>query len=336
MECEPPLHKLCLVLAVLVACLTGADRGLAQTYPNGPIKFVVPYPAGGAGDMVARVIGEKLTVALNAPVVVLNRPGASGTIGAMTVVSAPPDGQTLLVGHAGEIAINRHWGQEGNYDPDKDLIPVALAAVMPLALVASGQAPYGTVVEMLDYSRHDARGLSFASSGTATPAYFAGEMLKLKTKSKLTHVPYTGAAPALNDLLGGHVDLFFSGYLPALPHIQTGALKLLAFSSGRRSALAPDVPTVAEAAGIDGFDITIWMGFFLPRGTPAPIAARLNTEINKILAEPDVKKKLAEQGVDAAPITVEQFVSFVKSESNKYRDIIEGANLQPPRRSKKD
>lgn len=328
-QISPILRRHGIIIAAIVASLLGANRSVAQNFPSGPIKFVVPYPAGGAGDMVARLIGERLTVALSTPVVVLNRPGASGTIGAMAVASAPPDGQTVLVGHAGEIAINRHWGKEGNYDPDKDLIPVALAAVMPLALVASGKTSHGTMAEILSYSKSNARGLSFASSGPATPAYFAGELLKLKTGSNLTHVPYTGAAPALNDLLGGHVDLFFSGYLPALPHIQKGTLKLLAFSSAQRSTLAPDVPTVAEAAGLDSFDITIWMGFFLPRGTPAAIATQLNAEINKILTEPEVKKKLADQGADATPISSEGFLSFVRAESNKYREIIQSANLLP-------
>jgi tripartite-type tricarboxylate transporter receptor subunit TctC len=319
------------VFAGLVAWLITANAGLAQTYPSAPIKLVVPYPAGGAGDMIARLIGDKLAAALGTSVVVLNRPGASGTIGAMAVVTAPPDGYTLLFGHAGEIAINRHLTQESKYDPDHDLMPVALAGVLPLALVVSGKAPYRTVAEMLQFSKENARGLSFASSGTATPAYFAGEMLKLRTRSNLTHVPYAGAAPALNDLLGGHVDLFFSGYLPAAAHVQSGALKLLAFSSSARSSLAPDIPTVAEASGIEGFDLTIWMGFFLPRGTPDAIAARLNTEINKIVAMPDVQKKLAEQGAEAVPRTIEQFAAFVKAESEKYRNIIKDVSVDRPK-----
>jgi tripartite-type tricarboxylate transporter receptor subunit TctC len=329
-------YKICVSLAILAASLIAAGPAGAQTYPSASIKFVVPYPAGGAGDMVARLIGERLAAVLGTSVVVLNRPGAGGTIGAMAVVNSPPDGYTLLVGHAGEIAINRHWGQEGNYDPDTDLVPVALAAVMPLALVVPGKAPYGTVAEMLNDSKGSARGLSYASSGTTSPSYFAGEMLKFKGRSNLTHIPYAGAAPALNDLLGGHVDLYFSGHVPALRHIRTGALKLLAFSSGKRSALAPDVPTVAEASGIDNFDITIWMGFFLPRGTPATIATRLNAEINKILTEPDMKRRLAEHGADASPMSADQFSAFVKAESEKYRDIIKNANLTPPRPPKKD
>jgi tripartite-type tricarboxylate transporter receptor subunit TctC len=171
------------------------------------------------------------------------------------------------------------------------------------------------------------RGLSFASAGVATPGHFAGEVLKLKTKSNLTHVPYNGATPALNDLLGGHVDLFFSGFPPAIPHVKAGALKLIAVSSGQRTGVAPDVPTVIEAAGIAGFDITLWQGFFAPRGTPMEVVARLNAEINKILAEPGVKQKLLELGADVSPMSIDQFASFVKSESEKYQAIIKDANL---------
>jgi tripartite-type tricarboxylate transporter receptor subunit TctC len=326
---RPRAAARCLTLfcALSVTGLPPIDESNAAPYPSAPIKFVVPYPAGGAGDIVARLVGEKLGAALGSPVVVLNRPGASGTIGAMTVVSAAPDGYTVLVGHAGEIAINPHWAPTSSYDPDKDLMPVALAAVMPLALVVPGNAPYSTVAEMLKYAKDNSRGLSFASSGTATPAYFAGELLKLESKGNMTHVPYAGAAPALSDLVGGHVDFFFSGYPPAAPLVEAGALKMLAVSSARRSALAPDVPTVAEATRLDDFDITIWMGFFLPHGTPAEIATRLNAEINNILVDPDVVAKLAREGVEVAPGSIERFAAFVKAQSDKYRDIIKNANL---------
>ena len=315
----------------LATCLAMSATVHAQSYPKGPIRFIVPYPAGGAGDLIARLVGEKLAAALGTTHAVINRPGASGAIGAMAVVTAPPDGQTILVGHAGEIAINPLLTADVGYNPDTDLMPISLAAVMPLALVVPGKAPYGSVSEMLKFSRENSRGLSFASSGAATPAYFAGEMLKLRTKSNLTHVPYAGAAPALNDLLGGHVDLFFSGYLPAAPQIQTGALKLLAFSSGKRSTLAPNVPTVAEAADIKGYDITIWMGFFVPRGTQPEIVAKLNTELNKILSDSDVQKKLAQQGAETSIGSTEQFAAFIRAERDKYRDIIGSSKSAPPR-----
>jgi tripartite-type tricarboxylate transporter receptor subunit TctC len=288
---------------------------------------VVAYAAGGTGDIVARVIADKLAGALGQSVVVENRPGASGAIASKGVAAAAPDGYTLLVGQTGEIAVNQHWNKSLGYDPEKDLQPVALATIVPLALVVPGKAAYSTVAEMLQVSAN--RGLSFASAGAATPGHFAGEVLRLKTKSNLTHVPYNGATPALNDLLGAHVDLFFSGFPPAVPHVKAGSLKLLAVSSAKRSGVAPDVPTVAEASGIAGFDITLWQGIFAPRGTPAQLVARLNSEINKVLLQPDVKAKLLEAGAEVMPISVDQFGSFVKSESEKFLQIIKEAGLKP-------
>jgi tripartite-type tricarboxylate transporter receptor subunit TctC len=286
----------------------------------------VAYAAGGTGDIVARVLADKLSGVLGQSVVVENRPGASGALGTKAVIGAAPDGHTLLVGQTGEIAVNQHWSKGLGYDPEKDLVPVALATIVPLALVVPGKARYGNVAEMLKAATE--RGLTFASSGAATPGHFAGEVLKLKTGSNLTHVPYNGAGPALNDLLGGHVDMFFSGFPAAVPHVAAGSLKLIAVSSAARSGVAPDVPTVAEASGIRDFDITLWQGFFAPRGTPAEIVTRLNAEINRLLAQPDVKAKLLDAGADVTPRTVAQFADFMKAESDKYLQLIKQAGLK--------
>jgi len=312
---------------LLVAAIVNVAAAHADTYPSRPIRLVVPYAAGGTGDIVARVVADRLGAVLGQTVVVENRAGASGAIGTQSVAGSAPDGHTLLVGQTGEIAINPHWGKGTGYDSEKDLLPVALATIVPLALVVPGKAPYGNVAEMLKLSHE--RGLSFASAGTGTPGHFAGEVLKIKTRSNLTHVPYKGATPALNDLLGGHVDLFFSGFPAAVPHVKAGTLKLLAVSSGKRSGVAPDVPTVAEAAGIPGFDIALWQGFFAPRGTPPEIVDRLNSEINKLLVEPDVKEKLLQAGADVTPISVAEFAAFMKAEINKFQGIIKEAGLKP-------
>jgi len=316
-----------LMTMLAVAITAAAFPASAQTYPSRTVHVVVPYAAGGTGDIVARVIADKLAPALGQSVVVENRPGASGALGTKSVIAAAPDGHTLLMGQTGEIAINQHWSKNLGYDPDKDLLPDALATIVPLALVVPGKARYATVSEMVKAASE--RGLVFASSGAATPGHFAGEVLKLKTKSNLTHVPYNGAGPALNDLLGAHVDMFFSGFPAAVPHVSAGTLKLIAVSSAKRSGVAPDVPTVAEASGIKDFDITLWQGFFAPRGTPKEIVARLNTEINKILVQPDVKAKLLEAGADVTPISVDQFAAFMKTESEKFLQIIKQAGLKP-------
>jgi tripartite-type tricarboxylate transporter receptor subunit TctC len=299
----------------------------AQTYPSRTVHLVVAYAPGGTGDIVARVISEKLAATLGQSVVVENRPGASGAIGLKAVAAAAPDGHTLLVGQTGEIAINQHLSRSLGYDPEKDLQPIALATIVPLALATPGKASYATVAEMLKVASE--RGLSFASSGAATPGYFAGEVLKLKTGSNLTHIPYNGAGPALNDLLGGHVDFFFSGFPAVVSHVNSGTLKLLAVSSATRSTIAPDVPTVAEASGIKDFDITLWQGVFGPRGLPKEIVAVLNTEINKVLVLPDVRARLADAGADVTPMSVDQFTAFVQAERGKFLKIIKDAGLKP-------
>ena len=306
-----------------IACASGAA---AQGYPSKSILLVVPYAAGGTGDIVGRIVAERLTATLGQSVVVENRAGASGAIGAKFVVAAPPDGHTLLLGQTGEIAITPNWGKGTGYHPDKDLAPVALATIVPLALVVPGKAAFSTVAEMIKAAA--AKPLSFASSGTGTPGHFAGEVLRLRSKANMAHVPYKGAGPALNDLIGGHVDLFFSGYPAAVPHVQTGALKLLAVSSGKRSQQAPNIPTVAEAGNMPGFDITLWQGFFAPRGTPAEVTGRLNAEINKILAEPAINAKLLAIGADPSPLTVAEFARFNAAEGAKFAEIIREAGIK--------
>ena len=292
------------------------------------MHLVVAYAPGGTGDVVARLIATKLSGALGQSVVVENRAGASGAIGAQSVAGAAPDGHMLLVGQTAEIAINQHWIKGLGYDPERDLQPIALASIVPLAVVVPGAAPYATLADMLNAARSSGRGLSFASAGLGTPGHFAGEALKLKTKSNLTHVPYKGAGPALNDLVGAHVDLYFSGFPAAMPHVKAASLKVLAVSSAKRSAIAPEVPTVAEAAAIADFDFTLWQGFFAPRGTPPEIVARLNGAINAILAQPDIRQTLLEAGADVTPLSVDQFSAFVKIESAKYLQITKETGLK--------
>ena len=316
------------VIAFLSATLVAAALpAWAQTFPSRPVHLVVSYAPGGTGDIVARLISDKLATALGQTVVVENRAGASGSIGAQSVVSAAPDGHTLLVGQPAEVAINQHWIRGLGYDPINDLQPVALATVVPLALVIPAAAPYATVADMLKASK--ARGLSFASAGTGTPGHFAGELLKLKTGSNLTHVPYKGAGPALNDLLGNHVDLFFSGFPAAWAQVKAGKLKLIAVSPAKRSPAAPDVPTVAEASGIADFDISLWQGVFAPRATPKEVVARLNAELNRIVTQPEIRERLRNEGADVIPLAVDQFAAFVKSESEKYLNIIKQSGVKP-------
>ncbi len=313
------------ILAAAMAYGLAALPAHAETYPSGPVHLIVAYAPGGTGDVVARIVAPKLSAALGQTVVVENRAGASGALGARSVAASPPDGLTLLVGQTAEVAINQHWLKGLNYDPDKDLAPVALMTVVPLALVVPAKAPYSSMAELVVALRREKH--TFASAGTGTPGHFAGEMLKARTKGNLTHVPYKGAGPALNDLIGGHVDMYFPGMPAAMPLVKNGLVKVLGVSSAKRSGIAPEVPTVAEAAGIKDFDFTLWQGVFAPHGTPADIIAKLNSEINKVLNDPETRKKLVEAGADVEPMSVEQFRTFVRGESDKYLRIIKESGV---------
>ena len=254
-------HKVCsrrnmllgaLSLLSVAGLLAPTATASAQTFPRRTVTFVVGYATGGTGDVVARLVAQKLSVALGQSVVVENRAGASGGIAAQSVARATPDGHTILVGQSAEIAINPHWVKNIPYNPEKDLQPIALGVIVPLGLVVPAKAPYASLKELVDAARSSRQGLSFASAGTGTPSHFAGELLKLRTKGNLSHVPYKGAGPALNDILGGHVDLYFPGLPAALGNVRAGQMKLLAVSSADRSSVVPDVPTVAEASNLAG------------------------------------------------------------------------------------
>jgi tripartite-type tricarboxylate transporter receptor subunit TctC len=300
----------------------------AQTFPSRPIHLIVAYAPGGTGDVVARVIADKLSGALGQTVVVENRAGASGAIGATSVANAPPDGYTLLVGQTGEMVVNQFWMKGLSYDPQA-LVPVALATVVPLALAIPGTAPYATMADMLKAMQTSGKQFSFASAGTGTPGYFAGEYLSAKLPGKLVHVPYKGAGPALNDIIGGHVDMYFPGFPPVMPMMKAGTVKVLAVSSAKRSDAAPDIPTVAEATGFSDFDFTLWQGFFAPKGTPAEVVTRLNAEINKILADAQTRQKLLDAGANVVPLSVSDFVKFVNAEREKYEHIIQVTGVKP-------
>jgi tripartite-type tricarboxylate transporter receptor subunit TctC len=316
--------------AALAAGVLGASvPASAQPFPSRTISLVVGYAPGGTGDFVARLLSVRLAAVFGQSVVVENRAGASGAIAAQSVASALPDGHTLLVGQTPEIAINPHWLKGLNFDVEKDLQPIALTGVVPLVLVVPAKAPYATLSGMVAAARSAPNGLLFASAGTGTPGHFAGEVLRLKTGSNMTHVPYKGAGPALNDLLGGHVDFYFPGFPAAAPHVKAGTLKQLAVSSARRSAVAPDTPTITEVTGIKDFDFTLWVGIFAPRATPKAVVARLNGAINDILAQPDFKEKMYEAGADAIPMSVDEFTAFMRAESDKYLGIIRETGIKP-------
>jgi len=298
-----------------------------QTYPSRPIHLIVSFPPGGTGDISGRIVANQLSIELGQSIVVENRSGAGGTIGARDVVNAAPDGYTLTVGQTPEIAVNPYFMKDVGYDPLKDLQPIALAGVVPLALVVPPDSPFSTVAQWVAALRAN-QPLTIASAGIGTPGHLAGELLKLKLDHKLVHVPYKGAGPALNDVAGSHVDFYFPGYPGAVPLMQGGKIKMLAISTAKRSPLAPDMPTVAEATGLANFDFTLWAGFFGPRALPMDIATRLNGAINKVILEPDIKARLQETGAAVSAISINQFTAFVRGEIERYRAIIKEADIK--------
>lgn len=293
----------------------------AQTYPSRPIQLVVAFLPGGVGDIVARAVADKLSAALGQPVTVENRPGSTGTAGTRSVVRATPDGYTLLVGQTTEIVVNRALSGDLGYSPDKDLLPVAFIADMPLALATLSSAPYATVDELVKAARASSRGLLFGSGGPGTPGHLAGELLRYRTKARMTHVPFEGGGPALEGLLNGRVDFYFPVLVTAMPQITSGQVKALAVASAKRVPTLPNVPTLSEA-NIKDIDVSHWVGIFAPGGTPADVVAKLNKAVNDVLAQPEVRQRLAGQGADVRPMTVDQFSAFVKSETDKYALLI--------------
>jgi tripartite-type tricarboxylate transporter receptor subunit TctC len=293
----------------------------AQTYPTKPVQLVVAFPPGGVGDIVARAVSDKLARALGQPVNVENRAGSAGLIGTQSVRRAAPDGYTLLAGQTTEIVVNRTLGAELPGEPEKPLKPIALFAVMPLVLAVPAGAPYASPDDLVKAAGASRRGLSFASGGPGTPGHLAAELLRARTKSKFSHVPFDGGGPALEGLLQQRVDFYFPVLVTAMPQIKSGQLKALAITSAKRSPVLPDVPTLAEA-GVKDIEVAHWVGLFAPGETPGDIADKLNQAVNQALSDPEVKERLASSGAEITPMSAEQFAKFLQSETDKYTTLI--------------
>jgi tripartite-type tricarboxylate transporter receptor subunit TctC len=315
---KPAFSVRALILTGLAAAVAAmALPTSAQNYPGGPVQIVVPYPQGGFGDIAARAIAEPLSKSLGQPVTVENRPGASGAAGAQSVARAATDGRTLLLGQTGEVVIQPYLIKEFGPRPEA----IALVATTPLALVVQANAPYSSVKELLQASRNTPRGLFFASAGRLTPGHFAGELLRIRSGARLTHVQYEGGGPALNALVDGRVDFYFGSLPSEMPLVRSGKLKILAVSSAKRDPALPDVTTMQES-DVSRFDVSLWAGVFAPRGTSRDIVTRLNRDIDKILDQPEVKDALVRDGAIVTPMSLEQFQRFVSDERTRYQDFI--------------
>lgn len=307
------------ILASLILALGAVPAAFA--FPDRPVRIVVPFAPGGATDVVARLLGVRLGAMWHQPVIVENKPGAGGNLGADLVAKAAPDGYTLLLASPAEIAINPHLYAHMPFDPAKDLAPVSKVATAPLVLVVNSQTPVHSVPELVRYINSKPHGVNFASSGTGGPQHLAGESFRIMSGTKMTHVPYKGGAPATVDLLGGQVDMFFSGLPPALPHIKSGRLRALAVSTAQRSSLLPQVPTVAEQ-GFPGFDIENWQGVLVPAGTPRAVIEQLARDIATVAADNGFAQQLSAQGAVPATLNPAEFGAFIRTEDEKFARLV--------------
>jgi tripartite-type tricarboxylate transporter receptor subunit TctC len=312
-----------IVAVLLAACAGGAG---AQGFPSKPIRFVVPFP-GGFADVLARQLGVKLAESLGQPVVVESRPGGSGQIGAQEVLRSPADGYTLFMGHIGTHAINPHLFSKLAYDPERDFAPVTLLVTVPNLLVVHPAVPAQTVQELVAYARKNPGKLSYASPGNGTSGHLAAELFKSTAGLFIVHIPYKGAAPALQDVIGGQVQLIFDTFAQSLPQAKAGKVRSLAVTSLKRQPAAPDIPTMDES-GFAGWETGPWFGVMVRAGTPEATVTRLNAELVRALRAPDVSEKLAAQGVVPVGNAPEAFAAFIRAESARWAKVVKDAGIR--------
>lgn len=299
----------------------------SQPYPNKPIKIISPFATGGIADTFSRVVGQGLSESLGQPVVVENKTGGGGNIGADFVAKAPADGYTLVMGNIGSHAVNPYLMKNMPYDPLKDFEPVAYVLDAEGLLVVNPTIPVKNVTELIAYVKARPGQVSYGSGGMGTTSHLAGELFKSLAKVDMTHIPYKGNAPAITDLIGGQTQVMFATMPTVLPYVKTDKLKALAVIGSSRASSLPDVPTVAET--LPGFDVSNWIGIFAPAGTPKPIISKLNAEIIKIMQQPAVQKRLETEGAKFKPMTPEAFGAFQKNEALKWAKTIKDSGIKP-------
>jgi len=323
----PGLTKLGRVIGLLMLALTLDTSVAAQGYPSKPIRFVVPYAPGGNTDILARLLGQKLSEAWGQQVIIDNRPGAAGTVGAELVARSPADGYTLIMGSFGNIIVANSLYKNLKYDPFKDFASIALVSLPPGILVENPAVPAQNVRELIAYAKSNPGRLNYGSPGAGAWNHLFFELFNASAGISIVHVPYKGIAPAVVDLLGGQVQLAISAFPTALPHIRSGKLRALAVTSAKRSGLMTDVPTVAES-GLAGYEAAGWFGVLAPAGTPPAVVAKLNAEINRILELPEVKASLASDGAEPAGGTPAQMTESARAASAKWSKLIRELNLR--------
>jgi len=314
-------------LAAALALALSAFGAQAQDYPNKSIRMIVPYPPGGGTDVVARILNEKLAPELGQPIVIDNKGGAGGSVGTELAAKAPPDGYTVLLTLSSHT-INPKLFPKLGYDVERDFIPVSLAALIPQILVANPSVPANNVAELVALLKANPGKFNYASVGIGSPGHIAGELFKLKTGVQMTHVPYKGGGPAVTDTIGGQVQLLFVSMPAALQFVKQGRLKPIAVTSAKRSASAPDVPTIVENGGPDVV-VDSWYGMLVPAKTPSSVVAKLNASMAKVLAMPDVREKLFAQGAEAVSNSSTEFDAIIRDELKKWEYVIREAKITP-------
>lgn len=328
------VRRTLLMGAALVASLACLAPAMAQTaeFPTKPLRFVVPYPPGGPLDSSARFLAEKVRDSLGQPVIVENRAGAGGNIGADQVAKAEPDGYTLVMGAVATHAINPWLFANLPYDPVEDFEPVTIVAAVPNVLVMNVDFAkannINSVKDLIEYAKQNPNRLNYGSGGNGSAGHLAGELLKARTGTEAVHVPYQGSSPAQLALLGGQSDFMFDNLAASAPMIKDGKVKALAVTTLERSSLLPDVPTMDES-GVEGFDLGTWFGVFTTGGTPPDVVAKLNKAYADALSQPDIRARMLAMGSEAQPMTAEAFAEFVKKEKDKYQEVVKlsGASL---------
>jgi tripartite-type tricarboxylate transporter receptor subunit TctC len=298
----------------------------AQSYPSKPVRIIVNFPAGGIADLYARIIGAKVQESWGQPVVIENRTGAGGNIGAEAVAKSAPDGYTLNMSAIGPHAVNVSLFSKMPYDPVKDFAPIALVLEAEGLLVVHPSVPANNVSELITYARANPGKLTFASAGMGTASHLAGELFKTMAKVEMTHVPYKGNVPAITDLLAGQTSLLFATMPTVLPHAKAGKLRALATIGAARSAAAPELPTIGES--LKGFEVNNWIGLFAPAGTPPEIVKRWNGEVMRVMQSRDIQARLPNEGARFSPNTPEQFAAFVKGEIAKWAPVVKASGAR--------
>ncbi|GAA4350611.1 tripartite tricarboxylate transporter substrate binding protein [Variovorax defluvii] len=318
-----------LLTTFAIACAAAlAPLAHADSFPDKPIALVVPFPPGGPTDAMARTLAAEMKERLGQPMIVENRAGAGGNIGAEFVARAPADGQTLLFGTSGPLAINASLYRKIGYDPVKSFAPVIQVGHLPNILVVHPSVPAKDVKELVAYAKAHPGKLSYASSGNGASSHLAGVLFNSTAGVDLQHVPYKGTGPALNDLLGGQVSMSFTDVLTALPYVKAGKLRALGMASGTRSQALPDVPTIAEQ-GLKGYDVSVFFGIVAPAGTPADRVKKLNQAFAEVLASPKVKQQFAAQGLEPAPSTApEQLAKFIQAQMQTWAAVVRQSGAQ--------